>query len=156
MYKRNDMTNDPNHIDYIMYYEEMTQTDYDFIIANIGELKTRIKAGYIKYTTNTGREAARPVYTYKELCCAFDIETSTVYTTNILTGKTDYYSAMYVAQFAVNNIGIRFRLWSHVREFFIKFPTMLKLHKDETIVTFVHNLDYETSYLKHRLKKTCF
>lgn len=151
MYKRYDMTTDPAHVDYIMYYEDMTETDYKFILANIGELKTRIKAGFIKYTTNTGREKARPVYTYKELCCAFDIETSTAYTVNILTGITDYYSAMYVAQFAVNNIGIRFRLWSHVREFFIKFPEMLKLHKDEMIVTWVHNLDYETSYLKHRL-----
>ena len=83
MYKRNDMTNDPNHIDYIMYYEDMTETDYQFILKNIGELKTRIKAGFIKYTTNTGREKARPVYTYKELHCAFDIETSTVETVNI-------------------------------------------------------------------------
>ena len=150
MYKRNDMTNDPNHVDYIMYYEEMTETDYQFILSNIGELKTRIKAGFIKYTTNTGREKARPVYTYKELHCGFDIETSTVETVNIMTGKTDYYSAMYVAQFAVDNIGIRFRMWSHVREFFIKFPEKLGLHKDETIVVFVHNLDYETSYMKHR------
>lgn len=151
MYKRNDMTNDPAHVDYICYYEEMTETDYKFILNNIGELKERIKAGFVKYTTNTGHEKARPIYTYKELHCAFDIETSTVETVNIMTGKTDYYSAMYVAQFAVDNIGIRFRHWAHVREFFIKFPKLLKLHKDETIVVFVHNLDYETSYLKHRL-----
>ena len=150
MYKRNDMTDDPNHVDYICYYEEMTDNDYKFILKSIGELKTRIKAGFIKYTTQTGREKARPVYTYKELHCAFDIETSTVHTVNIMTGITDYYSAMYVAQFAVDNIGIRFRMWSHVREFFIKFPEMLGLHKDETIVVFVHNLDYETSYMKHR------
>ena len=151
MYKRNDLTPDKTHIDYIMYYEEMTDTDYKFILDTIGELKTRIKAGFIKYTTNTGREKARPVYTYKELHCAFDIETSTVYTVNIMTGITDFYSAMWVAQFAVDNIGIRFRHWSHVREFLVKFPEMLGLHKDETIVVWVHNLDYETSYLKHRL-----
>ena len=151
MYKRNDLTPDKNHIDYIMYYEEMTDTDYKFILDTIGELKTRIKAGFIKYTTNTGREKARPVYTYKELHCAFDIETSTVYTVNIMTGITDFYSAMWVAQFAVDNIGIRFRHWSHVREFLVKLPEMLGLHKDETIVVWVHNLDYETSYLKHRL-----
>ena len=151
MYKRNDLTTDPNHIDYIMYYEDMTNDDYKFILKSIGELKTRIKAGFIKYTTTTGREKARPVYTYKELHCAFDIETSTAYTVNIMTGVTDWYSAMYVAQFAGDNIGIRFRLWSHVREFFVKFPEMLNLHKDEMIVVWVHNLDYETSYLKHRL-----
>lgn len=151
MYKRNDLTDDPKHTDYIMYYEEMTDTDYDFILNRIGELKTRIKAGFVKYTTTTGREKARPVYTYKELHCAFDIETSTTYTVNIMDGKTDYYSAMYVAQFAIDNIGVRFRIWSHVREFFIKLPKLLGLHKDETIVVFVHNLDYETSYIKHRL-----
>ena len=151
MNKRNDLTPDKTHIDYIMYYEEMTDTDYKFILSTIGELKTRIKAGFIKYTTNTGREKARPVYTYKELHCAFDIETSTVYTVNIMTGITDFYSAMWVAQFAVDNIGIRFRHWSHVREFLVKFPEMLGLHKDETIIVWVHNLDYETSYLKHRL-----
>lgn len=151
MYKRNDLTTDPKHIDYIMYYEDMTESDYKFILKTIGELKTRIKAGFIKYTTQTGREKARPVYTYKELHCAFDIETSTAYTVNIMTGVTDWYSAMYVAQFAVDNIGIRFRLWSHVREFFVKFPKMLNLHKDEMVVVWVHNLDYETSYLKHRL-----
>ena len=151
MYKRNDLTKDKNHYDYIIYYEEMTDTDYKFILDTIGELKTRMKAGFVKYTTSTGREKARPVYTYKELHCAFDIETSTAYTVNIMTGKTDFYSAMYVAQFAVDNIGIRFRLWSHVREFMVKLPKLLKLHKDETIVVWVHNLDYETSYLKHRL-----
>ena len=145
------MTNDPKHVDYIMYYEEMTDKDYEFILETIGELKTRIKAGFIKYTTSTGREQARPVYTFKELHCAFDIETSTAYTTNIVTGKTDYYSSMYVAQFAVDNIGVRFRIWPHVREFLQKLPQLLGLHKDETIVVWVHNLDYETSYLKHRL-----
>ena len=56
-------------------------------------------------TTKTGDIMPRPLYTYKELHCAFDIETSTVYTTNIMNGKQDYYSAMWVAQFAVNNIG---------------------------------------------------
>ena len=138
------MTNDPKHVDYIMYYEEMTDKDYEFILETIGELKTRIKAGFIKYTTSTGREQARPVYTFKELHCAFDIETSTAYTTNIVTGKTDYYSSMYVAQFAVDNIGVRFRIWPHVREFLQKLPQLLGLHKDETIVVWVHNLDYET------------
>lgn len=151
MYKRNDLTTDRTHIDYICYYEEMTESDYQFILSKIGKLETQIKAGFCKYTTSTGRERARPLYTYKELHCAFDIETSTVHTVNIVNGVTDYYSAMYVAQFAVDNIGIRFRHWSHVRTFFQDFPKRLKLKKDETIVVFVHNLDYETSYLKHRL-----
>lgn len=145
------MTQDPNHKDYICYYEEMTDDDYQFILKSIGKLENRIKAGFMNVTTKTGDTMPRPLYTYRELHCAFDIETSTVYTTNIMNGKQDYYSAMWVAQFAVNNIGIRFRLWPHVREFFQKFPQMLGLGANETIIVFVHNLDYETSYLKHRL-----
>lgn len=151
MYKRNDLTTDKTHVDYICYYEEMTESDYKFILDRIGKLENRVKAGFVKYTTQTGKEKARLLYTYKELHCAFDIETSTVQTVNIMNGITDYYSAMYVAQFAVDNIGIRFRMWAHVRAFFQDFPKRLKLAKNETIVVFVHNLDYETSYLKHRL-----
>lgn len=150
MYKRNDLTNDKTHTDYICYYEEMTDTDYKFILETIGELKTKVKAGFRNIMCKTGDTKPQPIYTYKELHCAFDIETSTEYTVNIMTGITDYYSAMYVAQFAVDNIGIRFRTWSQVREFFQKFPKMLNLHADESIVVFVHNLDYETSYMKHR------
>lgn len=151
MIKRNDMTDDPMHYDYIIYYEDITNADYRFILETIGQLNTRIKCGFRRYITKTGKERVSPLYTYKELHCGFDIETSTLYTVNLTDGLTDFYSCMYVAQFAVDNIGIRFRKWEHVREFFIKFSKLLRLKKNEVICVFVHNLDYETSYLKHRL-----
>lgn len=150
MIKRNDMTNDPTHFDYIIYYEEMTNDDYIFILNTIGELKNRIKCGFKRYTTRTGKDGVSPIYTYKELHCGFDIETSTMYTVNLIDGIQDFYSCMYVAQFAVDNIGIRFRRWDDIRAFFIKFAKLLKLKKNEVICVFVHNLDYETSYIKHR------
>jgi hypothetical protein len=67
MYKRNDLTTDKTHVDYICYYEEMTESDYKFILDRIGKLEQRVKAGFVKYTTQTGKEKARPLYTYKEL-----------------------------------------------------------------------------------------
>lgn len=150
VYKRNDLTTDRKHYDYIFYYEEMKAEDYKFIIDQTGELKNRRKCGSRTYTTKKGNIKNTPLYTFENFCCGFDIETSTIETVNLVTGKTDYYSAMYVAQFGINNIGVRFRQWDHVREFFIKFPKMFHLAKNEVILTWVHNLDYETSYIKHR------
>ncbi len=150
MYKRNDLTSDKTHYDYIYYYEDMTDDDYKTIKAMIGPLKNKRKCGSRTYETKTGKKRSSPLYTYENFCCGFDIETSTVETVNLTTGKTDYYSSMYVAQFAIQNIGIRFRLWDSVREFFKKFALMFGLQKNEVILTWVHNLDYETSYIKHR------
>ena len=152
MFERNDFTKDSKHIDYICYYEEMTEKDYNTIINSVKNFREskKVKAGSREYETKTGKTRNKPLYTYSDLCCAFDIETSTVYAPNIYTGISDYYSAMYVAQFAINNYGIRFRFWKDVRKFFIDFPKRLKLSKSEVLLTYVHNLDYETSYIKHR------
>lgn len=150
MYKRNDLTPDKNHFDFIYYYEEMKSDDFYNIKKLIGELQNRVKCGSRSYTTKKGKIRNSPLYTYTNLCCGFDIETSTTKTVNLVNGITDYYSAMYCAQFGINNIGIRFRLWNQVREFFINFPKILGLHKNEVLLTWVHNLDYETSYIKHR------
>lgn len=157
MYKRNDLTKDAVHYDYIYYYEDMTKADYKYIREYVGDLKERVKCGGRSYITETGDRKSRPLYTYTNFCCGFDIETSTVHTCNLRTGIKDWYSAMYVAQFSIRPsdkegcIGIRFRYWEHVREFFIKLPKLWRLGKSEVILTYVHNLDYETSYIKHRL-----
>ena len=159
MYKRNDMTKDSKHYDYIYYYEELNKNDWKTIKEYIGELDpdSKIKCGSRYYETQTGEKKTKPLYTYPNFCCGFDIETSTVNTCNLVTGIKDYYSAMYVAQYSIRPInkpsciGIRFRLWSHVREFFIKLPKLFNLGRSEVILTYVHNLDYETSYLKHRV-----
>lgn len=152
MIKRNDMTKDPAHYDYIIYYEEMTKADYKFIIDTIGELTedNKVKCGNRYYYTSTGARKCKPLYTYKNFCCGFDIETSTINAINQITGIKDYYSAMWVCQFSIKNIGVRFRYWKDVREFWIRFPKMLHLSRSEVILVYVHNLDYETSYLKHR------
>lgn len=157
MYKRNDLTRDSKHYDYIYYYENMTKADYKHIREYVGDLGTKVKCGGRSYVTETGERKSRPLYTYTNFCCGFDIETSTIQTCNLRTGIKDWYSAMYVAQFSIRPsdkeecIGIRFRRWEQVREFFIKLPKLWRLGKSDVILTYVHNLDYETSYLKHRL-----
>lgn len=157
MYKRNDLTKDSKHYDYIYYYEDMTKADWLHIREYVGDLGEKIKSGSRYYETTTGETKTKPLYTYDNFCCGFDIETSTVNTCNLITGKKDFYSAMYVAQYSIRPrgkaecIGIRFRKWEQVREFFIKLPKLWRLGKSEVILTYVHNLDYETSYLKHRV-----
>lgn len=157
MYKRNDMTKDHTHYDYIYYYEDMTKDDYKHILEYVGELGKKYRCGQRRYVTSTGDVKSRPLYTFDNFCCGFDIETSTVNTCNLVNGVKDYYSAMYVAQYSIRPsgksscIGIRFRRWEHIREFFIKLPKLWRLGKSEVILTYVHNLDYETSYLKHRV-----
>ena len=157
MYKRNDMTKDHTHYDYIYYYEDMTKDDYKHISEYVGELGKKYRCGQRRYVTSTGDVKSRPLYTFDNFCCGFDIETSTVNTCNLINGVKDYYSAMYVAQYSIRPsgksscIGIRFRRWEHIREFFIKLPKLWRLGKSEVILTYVHNLDYETSYLKHRV-----
>lgn len=152
MKKRNDFTSDRSHYDYIIYYEDITKDDYRFILETIGELSedNKIKCGNKYYYTSTGNRRCTPLYTYKNLCCGFDIETSTINAINQVTGIKDYYSAMWVCQMSIKNIGIRFRYWKDVRTFWLKLPKLLKLGKSEVILCYVHNLDYETSYLKHR------
>lgn len=157
MYKRNDMTGDRTHYDMIYYYEDMKKADYKYIREYVGELGRKVKCGSRAYETQAGVRKNRPLYTYDNFCCGFDIETSTVNTVNQITGIKDYYSAMYVAQFSIRPkskascIGIRFRQWSEIREFFVKLPKLWQLGRSEVILVYVHNLDYETSYLKHRV-----
>lgn len=153
------MTIDHQHYDYIYYYEDMSKSDWITIRDYIGDPHNydRVRCGSRYYTTSTGSRRSKPLYTYTCFCCGFDIETSTVNTCNLITGVKDYYSAMYVAQYSIRPcdkegcIGVRFRSWQHVREFFIKLPKLWRLGKSEVILTYVHNLDYETSYIKHRV-----
>lgn len=157
MYKRNDLTKDSQHYDYIYYYEEMTRADYKTIKDYIGELGEPVRCGSRSYYTKTGERKNKPLFTFSNFCCGFDIETSTIQTCNLRTGIKDWYSAMYVSQFSIRPtgkescIGIRFRYWEHIREFFIKLPKLWNLKSSQVILVYVHNLDYETSYLKHRL-----
>lgn len=147
----NNWTADPNHIDYVINYEELDST---YSQLHLHELDTKSIARYGKKKVIGTDEKVHtsPLYICTEIYTAFDIETSTVYATNIMNGKQGYYSTMYLAQFAINNYVVLFRKWEQVLMFFQKLPRLLRLSQNTCLLTWVHNLDYENSYIKHRFE----
>lgn len=91
-----------------------------------------------------------PLYLLTNIYSGFDIETSTVFGKNIVNGKENFYSTMYIAMFSINDTVVLFRTWLECREFFVKLPRVVGLSPCTYILTWVHNLDYENSYIKHR------
>ena len=147
---RNDLTEDPNHQDLIFTYRELDRKLSQLHLQDIdrGEL---LRISY-KYTETPDGIKKQPLFTFTGLRCSFDIETSTKYTTNIADGKIGYYSAMYVCQFAINNMVILCRTWHELRMLWDRLIQQLHLSDNTVLLTWVHNLDYETSYLKHRFE----
>lgn len=139
----------PNHVDYVINYEEL---DSRYSQLHLSELDTKSIARYGKRKVIGSDDKAHtsPLYICTEIYCAFDIETSTIYGTNIVNGKQGYYSTMYLAQFGINNHVVLFRQWEHILLFMQKLPRLLGLSQNTCLLTWVHNLDYENSYIKHR------
>ena len=99
-----------------------------------------------------GPRAKKPqTHRYKDLICAFDIETSRIQhgSHEIAKGvtKEDYISFMYVWQLQIGTgITIIGRYWD---EFVILLDLMAAALQDqERIVVFTHNLSYEFSFLR--------
>lgn len=145
----NTWTSDPTHVDYVIEYTEL---DSRYSQLHLHELDTKSIARYGKKITlgKDDKPHTSPLYICTEIYCAFDIETSTIYGKNIINGKEGYYSTMYLAQFGINNHVVLFRKWEHVLLFFQKLPRLLGLSHNTCLLTWVHNLDYENSYIKHR------
>lgn len=103
------------------------------------------------YSCKYNKDGKRiPLYLLTNIYSGFDIETSTIYGKNIVNDKEGYYSTMYIAMFSINDTVILFRTWRECREFFIKLPRIVNLSPCTIILTWIHNLDYENSYIKHR------
>ena len=147
---KKDLTADPDHEDLIFTYKELDRKLSQLRLHEIdkGQL---LRISY-KYTETPDGIKKQPLYTYTGLCCAFDIETSTKYTTNLADEKMGFYSAMYVCQFAICNRVILCRTWQELRMLWDRLITQLHLSENTVLLTWVHNLDYETSYLKHRFE----
>lgn len=145
----NNWTSDPTHVDYVIDYTEL---DSRYSQLHLHELDTKSIARYGKKKVigEDDKVHTSPLYICTEIYCAFDIETSTIYGKNIINGKEGYYSTMYLAQFGINNHVVLFRTWEQVRLFFQKLPRLLGLSHNTCLLTWVHNLDYENSYIKHR------
>lgn len=144
-------TNNPNHVDYVIDYEEL---DSRYSQLHLSELDTKSIARYGKRKVmgSDDKIHTSPLYICTEIYCGFDIETSTIYGRNMINGKENYYSTMYLAQFGINNHVVLFRKWEHVLLFFQKLPRLLRLSQNTCLLTWVHNLDYENSYIKHRFE----
>ena len=145
----NSWTSDPQHIDYVINYEELDNIYSQLHLSEL-DADTTARYGKKKVVGKDDKVHTSPLYICTEIYCALDIETSTVYGTNIANGKQGYYSTMYLIQFAINDHVVLFRKWEHLLLFMQKLPRLLRLSQNTCLLTWVHNLDYENSYIKHR------
>ena len=75
---------------------------------------------------------------YKDLFCAFDIESTNDYSIN--------QAFMYIWQFQIEEYTIVGRTWDEYLSFLERLSEQLK--SDEYLMIYVHNLSYEFSFLK--------
>lgn len=143
-----------NEGDYIYSFEECKADDFKAALEGIRKEGDKIRAGsrLVTYEDKSGRERRRvyPLWTYRSLRVSFDIETTTIYGRNIVDGVQDWYSAAYEMTITINDRAIICRRWSDVRTTWRRIVKRLGLTKSEVLLVWVHNLDYETSYYKHR------
>lgn len=147
---RKDLTKNHDHIDYIWRYEELDRT---YSQLRLSQYDTKKKQNIAKkyHTDENGKTRSSWMQVCTDIPCAFDIETCTIAgTVNLYNGKSGNYSAAYCMQFAIGNHVVIFRHWQDVQAFVQKLPKLLKLSKNTVLMTWVHNLDFETSYIKHR------
>ena len=99
-----------------------------------------------------GARAKKPeTHRYKDIVCAFDIETTKITRGQIQiaegVSREDYIAFMYVWQFQVGKgITIMGRYWDEFTALLRMIAQVLKT--DERLVVFVHNLSYEWSFLR--------
>lgn len=140
--------------DYIYHYSECKKDNFKTALEGISKDGEKVRAGSrtVTYKDANGRERRRnyPLYTYDSLRVSFDIETTTIYGRNIVDGVTDWYSAAYEMTITINDRAIICRRWPEVQTAWRQIIKRLGLTKSEVLLVWVHNLDYETSYYKHR------
>lgn len=83
-----------------------------------------------------GNQGSRTKRRYKDIICAFDIETSRV---------SEDESIMYIWQAQIGDSTVVGRSWKECGRFFRRLASCCG--KDEAIVIFVHNLSFEFAYL---------
>lgn len=113
------------------------------IICNVDEFDYRLIKKIKRAKRNAGNPATRSKRVYKNIICAFDIETT------VLPEEIDgnQHSIMYVWQFAFGPlICVMGRTWDEFRTFRNRCASQLK--PDEKLLVFVHNLSYEFQFLK--------
>lgn len=110
-----------------MAIEYYNVNDFDYTVIS--------KAGYQK--RNKGNQRSKKRFYYKDLYCAFDIET-----TNIKTMKQ---AVMYIWQFQIEDFTIIGRTWSEFEYFIDKVLDQLGAYR---LLVYCHNLSFEFQFLK--------
>lgn len=136
--------------DKIFTYEECRRDGFAAFLQGVGKTGERVRCGSRSISLGNGKKRIYKLHTYEGLRCSFDIETTTVYGENLVDGKKDYYSAAYCMQITINDRCLICRSWNEVRLAYSRIVKRLALGAGEVLLVWVHNLDYETSYLKHR------
>lgn len=84
---------------------------------------------------------------FLNLACAFDIEN-----TSFKVGESKF-STMYLWQFAITSkCGVYGRTWAEFKQFLDSLEQIYKLSKKRKMIIYVHNLGYETQFLKSVIK----
>ena len=109
-----------------------------------------IRALPCQMRTGRPRKGEKP-YRYKDIVCAFDIETTRLYKNAVRLKegelRQEAISFMYVWQFQIGiGITVMGRYWSELTELLDRIADSLT--PDERLLVFVHNLSYEFSYLR--------
>lgn len=100
----------------------------------------------IKYTT-CSKTQQKIKYTYLNLACSFDIETTSTYTKN---GEKIGY--MYLWQLGIDGYSIIGRNFHELREIMQDVSEIFRLNETRRLMLFVHNLEFEFQFIRKELE----
>ena len=80
---------------------------------------------------------------YRNLSCAFDIETSKI---------NEHFSTMYVWAFGINNVTVIGRTWEEFKKLLKLLQEYYNLGENNKLRVWVHNLSFEWQFMKRQLK----
>lgn len=106
--------------------------NFDYSIVRYAKIQKR----------NKGNQSSKVRFYYKNLICAFDIETTYL--------KRINESIMYIWQIQIEDYTVVGRTWEDFKKFIEKING--QLYDNQRIVFFVHNLSYEWQFIKSVLK----
>lgn len=86
-------------------------------------------------------------FSYYNIPCAFDIETSSIY-----DNKGAKFAFMYIWQFGIDGWVIYGRTWEEYEELISQLIKVLDIKQSKRLIIYVHNLGYEFQFMRKRIK----
>lgn len=124
----------------------MREIDVDTIHGKRREKVFTVEELNLEYYTVDVEYSRKKEVRYRELSCAFDIET-----TNIpagYCGNERPFAYMYHAQFCISKQVVFMRTWAEVRRLFERLTDFFHLSSDNRIVIWVHNMAFEFQFMR--------